>query len=745
MMLLACALCVMPQRAISVPSVPDASPSSPPITVAEAPRLDTIVPNAPVETLAIDGQVLYVGGGFDLLGRRAGSFAILDPVTGRNVPTRVSIQGIVRAVCSDGAGGWVLAGDFTEPVTGEQHLLRIHGDGTPEGLSAQGLAMGINVLMRHGSTLYLGGRFATLLGQSRAGLAALDLQSNALTPFDPLSVPAFTDLNDVRALELFDGELVVGGDLDLGVSAQGPFLLGVDVASGGIVWQPTLDAPVDALEVDDVRLYVGGRFMSVEQAARSRLAAFDRASRTLESFAPSVDGNVLTLLAHGDALFVGGTFHAVGAAAREGLASFERATGVLRAWAPTPDYLNGVVHEVKQLAPLANGVLVGGRFAQIDGQAARRVALLDVYTGGLLPFAAHVDGDTEPYIASIAEGGGRVALVGRFDLVGDAITPGLAAIDLNTGHLIADFAPRLAIQYAISNRPEVLAIEVRGDTLYAAGRFFLADGLTRQCVTSLDKHTGRVHPAFDAGLWGHPTGMRVRAMQVAGGRVYVVGDFRVTGSPQENLAAFDDQSGALVTSFAPLLNDFGMALGLSPDGLTLYVGGNTMAAGPTQVVRDRLAAFDTSNGALLPWDPGANGNVRALVVLSDRVWVGGSFTQLAGAAHRGLGALDPLTGATLGFSTNLVGPVQGGALAMQVAGGQLFVTGWFATAGPAGSPRTHLAVFDERTAVLSDWTPTCGAESLAIAVGDHNVAVGGAFRTSYYVPRQYLLAFRRSP
>jgi len=74
-------------------------------------------------------------------------------------------------------------------------------------------------------------------------------------------------------------------------------------------------------------------------------------------------------------------------------------------------------------------------------------------------------------------------------------------------------------------------------------------------------------------------------------------------------------------------------------GNVMYVGGQFTAvrapgAASGGTKRSNVAAFNATTGALLKWNPGANGAVRAIAVTSTRVYLGGSFTSVRGHARK---------------------------------------------------------------------------------------------------------------
>ncbi|MGZ8750599.1 MAG: hypothetical protein ACXWYP_06940, partial [Pseudonocardia sp.] len=188
--------------------------------------------------------------------------------------------------------------------------------------------------------------------------------------------------------------------------------------------------------------------------------------------------------------------------------------------------------------------------------------------------------------------------------------------------------------------------------------------------------------------------------QVAvGNTVYVAGAFtraRPAGAAagtqetvRNNLLAYDVQTGALITSFAPNLNSQALVVVASPDGSRIYVGGNfTTANGQS---RSRVAAYSTATGVLIDaFRPNVNGQVRALAATNDTVYIGGSLSAVGGVSRSRLAAVSAANGALLPWApVPGVGPTSGNRdgntatsnvpMAMVVTGGgnQVVVAGRF--------------------------------------------------------------------
>jgi PKD repeat protein len=179
-------------------------------------------------------------------------------------------------------------------------------------------------------------------------------------------------------------------------------------------------------------------------------------------------------------------------------------------------------------------------------------------------------------------------------------------------------------------------------------------------------------------------------------------------------------------------------------GTTTYIGGeftsmrpSGAAAGTDEVPRSHLAAVDNQTGALLPWNPGANGSVYALAAAVDgsSVYVGGMFSVLGGDTHKRLGAVSASTGSAV---SSFNPSVDGKVYAIAVSGSTVYLGGTFTTVNSAA--RTRLAAVGTTGALLA-WTaqPNDSVRSITLSPDGSSVYVGGEFSSVNGLTREKYL------
>ena len=157
----------------------------------------------------------------------------------------------------------------------------------------------------------------------------------------------------------------------------------------------------------------------------------------------------------------------------------------------------------------------------------------------------------------------------------------------------------------------------------------------------------------------------------------------------------------------------------------VYVGGDFTAAvqGSTTTPRSHVAAINEATGQLLPWNPGADGSVRSVVVDGGSVYLGGAFTHAGGATHRRLARVNASTGAV----DNSWNPSVGGTVrSVAVTPSKVYAGGAFTTAG--GQPRSYLAAFNTSGGALDpSWTPVANGYVWDVRAANGWVYAGGEF------------------
>ena len=190
--------------------------------------------------------------------------------------------------------------------------------------------------------------------------------------------------------------------------------------------------------------------------------------------------------------------------------------------------------------------------------------------------------------------------------------------------------------------------------------------------------------------WVPNGGVHSVAVDAAAGRVYVGGAF--TGG----VAALDASTGALI--WLGNANADVRALALAPGGQLLLGGAFSTVGGATH---RGIASVNAGTGAVNSAFRGAaGGTVRDIVVVGTTAYFAGAFTNHGGMTQQGLGAVNASTGALVtGFTTSANGSVY----ALGTDGTRLFIGGMFTAVN--GLPRNQLASVTLATNTLDAWAP----------------------------------------
>lgn len=249
----------------------------------------------------------------------------------------------------------------------------------------------------------------------------------------------------VNALAVSGSTVYVGGSFTSVKGQSRKYLVAVDQTGAPTAWNPILKGSVNALVLSGRTLYAGGSFTSSGQTVRNRLAAFDTQGVGLESsWNPNASGTVNALALSGSTVYVGGRFTQMGGVARNRLAAVSASAGALQSWNPTvtdiTDNPNVLAEEVHALELSGGTVYIGGTFYWLagpqtlndyvtQGEPRLNVGAVDAATGERTAWDLNASGR----VSALAVSGGKLFVGGGFDSVGGLERRYLAEVDLATG------------------------------------------------------------------------------------------------------------------------------------------------------------------------------------------------------------------------------------------------------------------------------------------------------------------------
>ena len=748
---------------------------------AQVLRDDLWVTNGGVYASTVVGNTLYLGGSFSRVGPATGGLMPLHFVDGSYLQAPLLVDGTVKAIVSDGAGGWYVGGGFRH-INGlaRNSLARISATGAVKAWDP-GVNGTVNALLLSGGKVYLGGSFSQVGGQGRNNLAAVDTTTGAVVAgWNPNAS------SSVNALGIATGLVYVGGNFTTIAGVSRLHVAALDASTGAAsAWQPNPDGEVYALAVNyDVialttRVYIGGSFGSVFGFPRANFAQIDATpgSATFNqptAFNPSPNGAVRALVISGRTVvvtYMGGDFTQAGGQPRAYLAAFSGTT--LGSWDPGAD------NTVVSLRLSGSTMYVGGYFGTLGGQA-RPYGGAVATSGGA---ATAWNPQPNAPVRVFAPVDTTVWLGGDFTSLGGVTRSNLAALDLSSG-IVTGWFPG-------TNGP-VYALEPIGGLLYIGGAFTSVSGQSRP-------HAAQLDVAGNLGAWNPAPDGDVRAIAgrtgISGSTIYLGGAFaNVMSTPRNRLAAVSDAVSPVLSSWNPNANSQVDALALDAQyvyaagkftgfaglysrqyiaqldgagvptnfipnpsqpirtlarvGGTLYLG----FAGQLTIgnqVRHGVVAMSPPANTPLPWEPQCDGSVYSILPSGGTLYLGGYFSQIGGQARENLAQVDtaqaatatPFNAPTWSFQNVFaLGADPPGVFDLAEAGGKVYAAGLFTSilsrphSAIAGMFTSNVGVFEPSTvavlALRATPNPARAGQALeftlpaatAVRIEIHNVA-----------------------
>lgn len=595
-------------------------------------------PDGGVLSLVLSGNTLYVGGRFNrIAGEVRNHIAAFDVATGRLTDWAPEASGVVYTILPH--GDTIYVGGFFGIIGGEARACIAALDATTGRATAwnPGADSRVGALALHGRTLYAGGAFYNIGGRFRRFLAELSLDSDSASTWNmnvDQSPPNWLYPPEVARLKIAGDRLYVGGRFTTIGGQQRNGLAAVDLQTRSVsAWAPEVvplssvqSAQIEDIEIRGTTLYACGLFRSLGGGVINGdggVGALDTQTGLATGWDPRPNGGVLSLGMSDDAIYVGGGFTSIGPnwVWRNGLAALDLTTGRATSWDPDPDeaYVLG-------LAASGNTLYVSGAFSRLSGEVRSNLGAFDTRDGSLTPWNPTANGG----VTELAVGGNVIYAGGQFTSIGGQTRHYLAAIDAATG---------TATPWDPDPDDFVNAIAVAGNTVYAGGWFAHMRGYPQyRVIAAIDATTGEIRD------WQGERDGIVDAIAVKDDTVYVGGLFdHMGGQPRHNLAAIDATTG-LATGWSPVLgpgiggtwSDV-RALGVLDN--TLYLGG--FFGSVNGVTRNYLAALDATTGAVVPdWDPNPDGFIWAMTLAPRTVYAAGGYERMNGVPVGSIAALN---------------------------------------------------------------------------------------------------------
>jgi hypothetical protein len=540
------------------------------------------ISNSGIGRLEHSNGYTLLSGSFTEVGPYSGSAVLTDAATGAVDASMPKVNGDVYVAAPDGSGGWYVAGYFDAVDTVKvRNLAHIKSDKTVDRTWKPNPDNSPSTLTVSGSTLYVGGYFTFIAGQTRNHIAAFDIATGNLST----------------------------------------------------TWNPNANNYVDAIEVAGGVVYVGGSFSNIGGAARTGLAALNTTNGLATTWNPvlvnAFTPYVRTMAFDATTIFIGGGFTNAGGQPRVNVARLSLATGLATAWTANTN-AGGYVEDI---ALSGTTLFIGGSFTTMNATARTSVAAVPTLTTGILPWNPIVTAPFgSPTVNDLSVAGNTLYFVGYFDTVNALPRVYAAAVDITTAAL-QNWAP--------TPNQSLMSVYATSTSAFVTGYMNGVNWVSRNEGFALfDDATDQVWPhQIDL------NGGVVNTIAVKDGILYIGGQFvAINKTPRSNLAAIDLATGNVLPWNPQVFGTSAADRAISVYTMkikdnTLYVGGKFLAINAVTTTRPGLAAIDLGSGIVTNWNPAVgdgkttNEVVNSIDIVGNTVYVGGLFSFCRATNH----------------------------------------------------------------------------------------------------------------